>query len=185
MLCGQLIIVIKLIRLLEIQVRLAVIIFSTIANNYDCTNFVSHAILAGGSPVYDTGYSGIQGSGWYFRNISNRSSSWSGVNNLYSFLTVNTTRGPKATSIAYSDYWAPGGTPCPYTYGDLIQFHSGTTWIHSGVITTMFPLSGSTTTLEAGVTSRTSASKYTLNMRQSEIYSGKSRRVLVLNGYYS
>lgn len=159
--------------------------FSTIPNNFDCTNFVSHAILAGGAPVYDTGYSGIQGSGWYFRNISNRSSSWSGVNNLYSFLTTNTTRGPKATSIAYSNYWAPSGTPRPYDYGDLIQFHSGTTWIHSGVITTMIPLSGSSTTIEAGVTYRSSSSSYSLNKRQSEIYSGKSRRVLVLDGYYS
>lgn len=159
--------------------------FSTIPNNYDCTNFVSHAILAGGAPVYDTGYSGIQSSGWYFKNISNRSSAWSGVNNLYNFLTTNTTRGPKATSIAYSNYWAPSGEPRPYDYGDLIQFHSGDTWIHSGVITTMIPLSGSSTTIEAGVTFRTSSYTYQLNRRQSEIYSGKSRRVLVLNGYYS
>lgn len=44
--------------------------FSTISDSYDCTNFVSHALLAGGFSMNDYGYSGIQGSNqWYFRNI--------------------------------------------------------------------------------------------------------------------
>lgn len=158
--------------------------FSTIPGNYDCTNFVSHAILAGGAVVYDTGQSGIQGSGWYFRNINDRSSSWSGVTFLHSFLTSNTTKGPKATELPYTNYYAPSGNS-PYTYGDIIQFNNGSTWIHSGVVTSFVYLSSSTTTLEAGVTSRTSASTYTLNRRQSEIYSGKDRRILRLDGYYS
>lgn len=65
--------------------------FSQISGNYDCTNFVSHAILAGGSVLYNTGNTGISSTGWYYKNLNNRSSSWSGVANLYSFLTSNTT----------------------------------------------------------------------------------------------
>lgn len=158
--------------------------FSTIPGNYDCTNFVSHAILAGGAPVYDTGGSGISGTGWYFRNINNRSSSWSGVTNLYSFIVNNSTKGPVATELSYTNIYAPSGN-FPYTYGDLIQFHNGSTWIHSGVVTSFLYLSGSSTTLEAGVTSRTNSSTYTLNKRQSQIYSGHSRRILRLDGYYA
>lgn len=45
--------------------------------------------------IYDTGNSGISSTGWYFRSINNRSSSWSGVVNLYSFLTTNTTNTTK------------------------------------------------------------------------------------------
>ena len=83
--------------------------FATIAGNYDCTNFVSHAILVGGTPVYDTGGYGISSTGWYFRNISNRSSSWSGVTNLYSFLVNNSTYGSTATHLSYTNIYAPSG----------------------------------------------------------------------------
>ena len=71
------------------------------------------------------------------------------------------------------------------SYGDLIQFHNGSEWIHSGVITSYIYLYGSSTTLEAGVTSRSSYNSYTLNKRQSEIYAGNSRRILRLDGYYA
>lgn len=64
--------------------------FSKIKNNYDCTNFVSHALLAGGAKPYKpSGATGIIGTGWYYTNLDNRSSSWSGVSYLYSFLTSN------------------------------------------------------------------------------------------------
>lgn len=64
--------------------------FSTISGSYNCTNFVSHALLAGGANTNDPGGNGISGSGWYFRSINNRSSSWSGVTNLYNYLVNNT-----------------------------------------------------------------------------------------------
>ncbi len=155
--------------------------FSTLPGNYDCTNFVSHALLAGGTPIYDTGYSG---SGWFFSSISYRSYSWSSVSSLYSFLVNNSSYGPKATELSYTNIYAPDGY-FPYTYGDLIQFHNGSEWIHSGVITSYLYLYGSSTTLEAGVTSRSSYNTYTLNKRQSEIYTGNSRRILRLDGYYA
>ena len=50
--------------------------FSKIKNNYDCTNFVSHALLAGGAKPYKpSGATGIIGTGWYYTNLDNRSSS--------------------------------------------------------------------------------------------------------------
>lgn len=84
----------------------------------------------------------------------------------------------------YTNIYAPSGN-YPYSYGDIIQFHNETKWIHSGVVTSFLNVSGSSTTLEAGVTSRSSYSSYTLNVRQSEIYSGYERRILRLDGYYA
>ena len=61
--------------------------FSQISGAYDCTNFVSHSLLAGGAVMYDSGISGITGTTyWYFRSTANRSSPWAGVNELFSFL---------------------------------------------------------------------------------------------------
>lgn len=48
--------------------------FSEIPGNFDRTNFVSHALLAGGASMHDDG--GVGTDQWYYRNLSNRSSSW-------------------------------------------------------------------------------------------------------------
>lgn len=157
--------------------------FSSIPYNYDCTNFVSHALLAGGAVVYDTGNSGISSTGWYFRDINNRSSSWSGVSNLYNFLTSNTTKGPAGSYLAYSSIYAPSGN-FPYQSGDILQFHNGSIWRHSTLITGYTYLSGSSTTLEAIVTGRSCDGQCNYNQRQSEIYPGCNRRVIKMAGYY-
>lgn len=157
--------------------------FSQISNAYDCTNFVSHALLAGGAVKYDTNATGISGSGWYYRSLNNRSSSWSGVTNLYSFLTTNTTKGPVGKYLSYSDIYAPSGN-FPYQSGDILQFHSGSVWRHSTVITGYISINGSSNNLEAIVTGRSAKNSYNKNQRQSEIYSGKSRRVIKMLGYY-
>ena len=157
--------------------------FSQISGNYDCTNFVSHAILAGGAVVYNTGGSGISDTGWYYTNLNNRSSSWSGVPKLCNFLTSNTTRGPVGTKISYSDIYVPGGS-YPYVPGDILQFHNGSKWRHSTIIVGYIAISGSATKSEAVVTGRTSSTSCNNNVRQSTIYSGENRRVIKLNGYY-
>lgn len=158
--------------------------FSSISGSYDCTNFVSHALLAGGAVVYDTGNTGISSTGWYFRNISNRSSSWSGVANLYNFLTTNTTKGPTGSYLAYSSIYAPSGN-FPYQAGDILQFHNGSIWRHSTLITGYTNISGSSTTLEAIVTGRSSDGSYNKNQKQSTIYTGYDRRVIKMAGYYN
>ncbi len=58
--------------------------------------------LAGGARVCDTGNSEISSKGCYFRTTSNRSSSWSGILNLHTFLTTNTIKGPFGVSNPFS-----------------------------------------------------------------------------------
>lgn len=55
--------------------------FSNMSGNYDCTNFASHAILAGGAPMYNND---DKSSGWYYVDAitGNYSHSWSGVPKL-------------------------------------------------------------------------------------------------------
>lgn len=74
--------------------------------SYDCTNFTSHCLIAGGAqmnypnkPKKDLK---IESTGWFFDNINQRSSSWSSVNAFYNFVTTNTGKGVKATSAEYS-----------------------------------------------------------------------------------
>ncbi len=143
--------------------------FSNITNAYDCTNFVSHALLYGEARIYDTGGTGISGTGWYYRNLSNRSSSWSGVNELYNFVVNNTTKGPGGYSLYYPD-------DKTWTSGDIMQFHNGSIWRHSTVIT------GKSGSIPL-VTGRTSPGVYNNNEPATDIYSGYSKRILHLYNY--
>ena len=51
-------------------------------------------------------------------------------------------------------------------------------------LTGYIAVSGSSTTLEAIVTGRTSGSSYNKNQRQSTIYAGQNRRIIKMSGYY-
>lgn len=60
----------------------------------DCTNFASQCIYAGSkimnyTPIF----------GWYYRSLSDRTASWSGVEYLYNFLITNTSVGPFAHEV--------------------------------------------------------------------------------------
>lgn len=159
--------------------------FSEIAGNYDCTNFVSHSILAGGSVMYKTSNNGIDSNGWFFTNLNSRSSSWSGVSNLFNFLKNNTVKGPKGQKISYTDIYAPN-TPYPYKAGDLLQFKNNNgIWRHSTLIVGYAAVGAGGTTLEAVVDGRTADGAYNYRQRQSTIYSGNARRVIVMKGYYN
>ncbi len=147
--------------------------------NYDCTNFVSHAILAGGTPTFDTGGWGISQSGWYFRDLNNRSSSWSGVAPLFDFLTQNKVRGPVGEYRRYEDIYRGS---FDFEAGDIIQFNNGDFWRHTGIITGFgYAPDGR---LEALVTGRTDSGLYNDNTPASEIYPNLPRRVIKLLGYY-
>lgn len=156
--------------------------FSQITGNFDCTNFVSHAILAGGSNEYDNGN---PNTGWYYNSLSDRSYSWTVVNQLYTFIVNNSTKGPAGYGIAYNHIYAPSGY-YSYNPGDIMQFKNYYgDWRHSTVITGYAAVEGSSTSLEALVTGRTSPGTYNYNQRQSTIYTGTDRRVIVLEGYYA
>lgn len=72
----------------------------------DCTNFASQVLFAG---YNEMNYKRLYG--WYYNNIGDRTPSWTGVNELYSFLVNNRGAGPKAVVV-------PIGGISP---GDLVQ----------------------------------------------------------------
>lgn len=60
----------------------------------DCTNFASQCVYAGAgimnfTPVF----------GWFYRSVNDRTSSWTGVQYLYNFLTGNESAGPFAEEV--------------------------------------------------------------------------------------
>jgi len=55
----------------------------------DCTSFVSQCIYAG---CCEMNYS--RENGWYYRNLNDRSPSWSGVSFFYDFIVTNRGNGP-------------------------------------------------------------------------------------------
>jgi len=144
--------------------------FSKISGSWDCTNFVSHALLAGGAPMYSSSSSGITGpSRWYYRNLSNRSSSWAGVNQLYEFLTRNKSGyGPAGT-------WANFKDVNTWSKGDLYQFHNGSIWRHSTIITSRGKNG------VAIVTGRTSPGVYNFDQLASTIYPNGTHRVTTVH----
>lgn len=156
--------------------------FSKVSGSYDCTNFVSHALLAGGAKPYNTGNAST---GWYYVSLSNRSYSWSGVPNLYTFLVNNRTKGPGGSAQPYYEF--NSGVTKPFDRGDILQFHNGSIWRHSTIITGFTPISSTSSVLEATVTGRSFAGNggYQDNYKASSVYPGNSRRVVKLIGNYS
>lgn len=146
--------------------------FSQISGAYDCTNFVSHALLAGGATLHDNGLNGIQGTNqWYYRSTANRSSSWTGVNQLKIFLTRNK---PGKSNIG------PYATVKDLTFmnantGDIVQGYNGSVWRHSTVVTAF-------ENGQVKVTGRTSPGVYNDNQPATTIYG--TQRLLHLEGNY-
>ena len=75
----------------------------------DCTNYISQILRAGGAPLDDTG--SYQ---WYYYSDGNRSSSWTGVGNLYTYLVNNDYIGPQGYKITSDEAFVA-------SEGDLIQ----------------------------------------------------------------
>ena len=68
----------------------------------DCTNYVSQILLAGGCPMdYTPTY------GWYYTSGSEKSPSWTGVEQLYNYLVKDKERGIVAREISAEEA-APG-----------------------------------------------------------------------------
>lgn len=148
--------------------------FSTISGSYDCTNFVSHALLAGGANTNDPGGNGISGSGWYFRSINNRSSSWSGVTNLYNYLVnntkANTAAGKGNTYTLNGAFWG---------IGDVLQFKASGSSVYShSTIITQKKYSDDRARCYAYVTGRTSKSSYNNNTAAADMFPGGAKRTI-------
>lgn len=91
----------------------------------DCTNFVSQCIYAGAkvmnyTPVF----------GWFYRNVSDRTASWTGVEYLYNFLVNNDSVGPFGRLVERSEVKP----------GDVVQLGDGQgNFYHTPFITKTFP----------------------------------------------
>lgn len=79
----------------------------------DCTNFASQCIFAGSgvmnyTPVY----------GWFYINVNNRAPAWTGVNELFRFLTTNRGPGPQGESVMLSEIQKGDIVQLRFTYTD-------------------------------------------------------------------
>lgn len=139
---------------------------------YDCTNFVSHALIAGGAKTYYPGGSGISSTGWFFKSMQNRSSSWSSVNHLYNFLVnnsvSNTAAGIADNYVTYDGYW---------TTGSVIQIKESESanYSHSMIITGK---NVSVNRAYAYATGRTADNWYNYNEPVERMYPNVTKRVI-------
>lgn len=94
--------------------------FSEIGGN--CTNFASQCIYAGSGVMnYTPTY------GWYYISVNNRAPAWTGVNELYRFLTTNRGSGPQGRVVGLEEI----------EEGDIIQlrFLGSDKFDHTPVVT--------------------------------------------------
>lgn len=128
--------------------------FSRISGAYDCTNFASHVLLAGGARVT---------SNWFFNNMNttgpgNRSASWSSVNAFRNAFMNNRGAGPRVAVNGPEE-----GTILYAEKGDMVQWKYSDYAIggygHTTVIT------DTSTWGNPGLTSRSSNSSYKVNQQ--------------------
>lgn len=85
----------------------------------DCTNFVSQCLYAGGGIMNTTPVHG-----WYYKSLKQRAPAWSGVNELYRFLTNNHAAGPVGKEVSLENVLP----------GDIIQLATEHSYFHHGMI---------------------------------------------------
>lgn len=76
----------------------------------DCTNFISQCVFAGCGVMNYT-----PETGWFYESLNRRAPAWTGVNELYRFLTSNRGPGPYAETVS----------PAALRPGDVIQLGDG------------------------------------------------------------
>ena len=86
----------------------------------DCTNFVSQCLYAGCKVMNFT-----PTFGWYYNSINDRAPAWTGVDEFYSFLSMNNGIGPFAKEVLYSDL----------AVGDFISLYRDGKYFHNVIIT--------------------------------------------------
>ena len=91
----------------------------------DRTNFASQCVFAGARVMNFTPVMG-----WYFRNLADRTASWSGVEYLYNFLVSNQGVGPYAHEVSRAE-----ARP-----GDIVQLGTAEGhFYHAPIITAVLP----------------------------------------------
>ena len=86
----------------------------------DCTNFVSQCIYNGSSIMNYT-----KNTGWYYNSLNSRSPSWTGVEFLSKFLTINKSIGPRGREVKIDEI----------DIGDIAQLNfDGINFTHTVII---------------------------------------------------
>ena len=101
----------------------------------DCTNFISQCIHAGNASMNFT-----PTFGWYYIDLNSRAPAWSGVEQLYRFLTNNTGKGPYARQAAAAEMKP----------GDIVQLtFNGLSYGHSLLVVSAGPAPDNSSILTA------------------------------------
>ena len=91
----------------------------------DCTNFASQCIYAGSGVMNFTPVTG-----WYYRSLGDRAPAWTGVEELYRFLTLNRSVGPFARTASLEEA----------EIGDIVQLGTASgDFYHSPVVVATSP----------------------------------------------
>lgn len=163
-------------------------------NNWDCTNFASHSLLAGGAVMdyYPNAASVIDGDDkyWFMKSSNIRSRSWSGVGDFYNFITTCSAAdgisdakiGPYGKGLPYANIV---GNISLYEEGDMIQFSNGSRWSHTSIIVGFANVIDSDNEKEPIIVGRSSPSIIDDYIRQSERNVSYDRRILKILGYYN
>ena len=146
-----------------------------------CTNFTSHALLAGGYSVKSGTHLGASDNCWFYIGMSNRSASWGSVTNFYNFVTWNNSQSnsaPKATSpFSNSNYpfISHPKSSSALDVGDIIQikFNSSSGYAypnygHNVMMTGESTYQGSLSHIL--ITGRTRANQYKKNVKLNDAY---------------
>ncbi|WP_024831967.1 amidase domain-containing protein [Ruminiclostridium josui] len=132
--------------------------FSHISGAYDCTNFISHCLLAGGAVENHNG--------WYYDGDKGRSASWTGVVQFYNFIVSNTGKGPKGKGNGLKYACPP--SEVNWQKGDIIQIKYTDVFRHSTIITGTYAPNAYSTIPK--ITSRTADNNYKKNVALTSAY---------------
>ena len=88
----------------------------------DCTNFISQCLLAGGIEMNTS-----KNSGWHYYSLTNRTPSWTGVEEFFNFSVNNKTSfGPKIKVVTISEV----------EVGDIVQLMQNKTRFNHNLLIT-------------------------------------------------
>lgn len=81
----------------------------------DCTNYISQCLWASGQKM------NYFPTGWFYTNLTDRSASWTGVDEFFEFVTTNQGDGPRARVVNMSELMV----------GDVVQLGNDKGYFHT------------------------------------------------------
>ena len=97
----------------------------------DCTNFISQCLWDGGIP-FDTVGDPSYNQRWFWNSETNRTPTWTGVNEFWDYAINDTGYGLSASSVARTGIYT----------GDIVQLVSGSSGYHSLFVNNAYTYNG-------------------------------------------